>query len=232
MKPQKLALILPVAIVLATPALAIQINWGSPVDSVLRDSFGVPLDETFAVELGYFVETLGVPFEPTASNVDDWSFHWRMFDRAAINPAAGYFTSSASIMTSGGSSNPLAAQGVDFSNKDAYIWINNSKTPGTTSEWLLVRSTSPAAWQFPNKPVACCDDLPPLEWSISDLKTTDVPVYGQQGDVAGAGEHTYDGTPGSITLQTYTFVPEPSATLFAALGGMAFVLRRRRTGGY
>lgn len=236
MKPHKLLLLLAAALLWVTPASAIQINWGSPVDSVLRDSFGVPLDDTFVVQLGYFESVLGVPFVPTAANVDSWSSHWKVFDEASaaagtFDPASGYFTSSAMLNADGGSSSASASLGVDFSNQQAYIWVHNSTTPGANTEWFLGRSEGMAGWTLPDKPaVDCCDNLPPLEWSVSDLKGTDTPVFGKQGDVAGAGAYTVTG---NYTLQTFTafsVVPEPSAWLLAALGGTGLALRRRRPG--
>ncbi|MCX6865825.1 MAG: PEP-CTERM sorting domain-containing protein, partial [Verrucomicrobia bacterium] len=64
-----------------------------------------------------------------------------------------------------------------------------------------------------------------LEWSVSDLRPQDVPLHGKQGDTAGPGVFTDSR---SHLLQTYTFVPEPSAALLATLAGLTFVLRRRR----
>lgn len=230
MKLQKILLGLPAAIVLATPASAIQINWGSAVDSVFRDSTGTPLDETFAIQLGYFESVLGEPFVPTATNAAEWSSHWKVFDQAAFNPEEGYFTSSAVMNSTGGSSySPL---GVDFSNQEAYIWIHNTETPGPTAEWFLGRSAtasaSTAAWNLPAKPADDCCDTTVLEWSVTDLDSGDTPVYGKQGEQTGAGVFS-DNAPG-YTLQTFTFapVPEPSSSLLLALGGMAVALRRRR----
>lgn len=224
MNLREILLILPAAMVLATPARAIQINWGCEVDSVLRDSFGNPLDETFAVQLGFFTSVLGDNFVPGASNTADWSSHWKVFDQAAFDPASGYFTSSALLKSDGSSDSPFADLGVDFSNQGAYLWIHNSENPGPQSEWFLV--TAPA-WRIPGKVDDCCDNRLPPEWSVSDLTSGAIPVYGKQGDTTGSGVFTVTG---SYTLQTFTVVPEPSTSLLLALGGLSVVLRRRRTG--
>lgn len=211
------------------PSTAAQIDWGSPVDSVLRDSFGVPLDDTFVVQLGFFESVLGIPFDPSAGNAAEWADHWKVFDQAAYNPKTGYFTSSALLLANGSSSSPFASTGVNFSNQDAYVWIYNSTAPGPLTQWFLGRNYSGGnAWTLPNQPVDCCDNQPPLEWSISDLGSGDVPVYGKQGGIAGEGDHTDNGI---YDLQTFTVVPEPSVALLAACGGLILVLHRRRTSG-
>lgn len=230
MKLRKTLLLLPTAIALATPASAVQINWGDVVDSDLRDSYGNSLDATYAIQLGFFEKVLGTQFVPTADNAADWSSHWKVFDQAAFDPLAGYFASTVMLNADGTSSGPVADNdlGLDFSNQDAYIWIHNSETPGVNTEWFLGRSSNAAtAWHIPGKVADCCDNRLPLEWSVSDLTPTDTPVYGKQGDVPGAGSYTVTGT---YTLQTFTFVPEPSSSLLLALGGVAAVLRRRRAG--
>ena len=150
MKLKKMLRVLPVALVLATPASAVQINWGCEVDSVFRDSYGNSLDATFAIQLGYFESVLGVPFVPTASNASQWSAQWKVFDQATYfpdevaGPSFGYFTSSASLLANGKSSSSFAANdlGVDFSNQSAYIWIHNTENPGPTAEWFLGRSAT------------------------------------------------------------------------------------------
>ena len=229
MKLRKTLLLLPTAIALATPASAIQINWGDEVDSNLRDSFGNSLDATYAIQLGFFEKVLGQQFVPNAANAADWSSHWKVFDQAAFDPLAGYFASTVMLNADGTSSSSFADNdlGLDFSNQDAYIWIHNSETPGTTTEWFLGRSSTGTAWHIPDKVADCCDNRAPLEWSVSDLTLGKVPVFGKQGTDTGGGSYTVTGT---YTLQTFTFVPEPSSSLLLALGGVAVALRRRRTG--
>ena len=228
MKLRNTLLLLPTAIALATPAAAIQINWGDLVDSDLRDSFGNSLDATYAIQLGFFESVLGQQFVPTVANAADWSSHWKVFDQAAFDPLAGYFASTVMLKADGTSSSTFANNdlGLDFSNKDAYVWIHNSKTPATTTEWFLGRSATGTAWHIPDKVAECCDNRTPLEWSVSDLTPGKVPVFGKQGTDTGGGSYTVTG---NYTLQTFTFVPEPSSALLLALGGVAAALRRRRT---
>ena len=230
MKLQNTLLLLPMAIALATPSAAIQINWGDLVDSDLRDSYGVPLDATYAIQLGFFEKVLGQQFVPTVENAADWSSHWKVFDQAAFDPLVGYFASTVMLKADGTSSSTFADNdlGLDFSNQNAYIWIHNSETPGTNTEWFLGRSATGTAWTIPAKVAGCCDNRAPLEWSVSDLTSGKVPVFGKQGTDTGGGINN-DITNGIHTLQTFTFVPEPSSALLLALGGVAAVLRRRRT---
>ena len=227
MKLRKTLLLLPIAIALATPVAAVQINWGNEIDSDLRDSFGNSLDATFAIQLGYFEKVLGQQFVPTAANTGEWSSHWKVFDQAAFDPLAGYFTSSANLNPEGTSSSTFADNdlGVDFSNQNAYVWIHNSQTPGTGTEWFLGRSATTPAWQIPAKVEDCCDNRPPVEWSITDLEPADAPVFGKQGGTSGAGDYSVTGP---YTLQTFSVVPEPSSCLLLTLGGAAVILRRRR----
>ncbi len=227
MKLRNTLLLLPTAIALATPAAAIQINWGNVVDSDLRDSFGVSLDATYAIQLGFFQKVLGQQFVPTVENAAEWSDNWKVFDQAAFSPLDGFFASTVELDENGGSDSLFADNdlGLDFSNQDAYIWIHNSQTPGANTEWFLGRSATGTAWTIPAKVADCCDNRTPLEWSVSDLTPGKVPVYGKQGADTGGG---ISNVTGIYTLQTFTFVPEPSSALLLALGGLAAVLRRRR----
>lgn len=229
MKLRNTLLVFQALIALASPAFAIQINWGSELDSDFRDSFGNSLDDAYAIQLGYFEKVLGEQFVPTSANAAEWSSHWKVFDQAAFDPSTGYFTSSVTLNADGSSSSDYADNdlGLNFLNQDAYIWIHNSETPAPDTEWFLGRSSE---WRTPESTSDCCDTRV-ISWSVSDFESSDVPVYGKQGDVTGSGSHTNDGP---YTIQTFTFdtpslVPEPSSSLLLALGGVALVLRRRRT---
>lgn len=222
---------------------ALNINWGSVVPSILVDSDGnlIESGDGFLFEMGTF--TSG--FAPTANNTDQWFDNWRVFDGIistnssqftdyALNDDdppveiyVGDFKSSSGLEIGTGyttSSYGGAATNFNFANFDAWLWIRNGTTEmssGSASEWLLVRSSS---WMFPEVPFGCCDNELPVEWSIGDLIASDVPVWGRQGEVDGAGEFTFDGP---ATLQTYT-IPEPGAGMLVLFGGVAALLFRRR----
>ena len=195
------------------------VNWGSEVFSDLRDSNGVTLDDLFVFELGSFA----TGFTPTEANVGDWLDNWYVFDRGGYNQAYGYFTGTAQMTDDGQSSSPWlsAPSGFSFEGFDAFIWIRKGDQPMPGSEWLVV---SAQAWKFPTAIPGCCDNLLPDQFSVSDL-TNEIPKWGRQGAVQGPGEYTV--TDPAYTLQTYTFVPEPSAALFGLLS-TALLLRRRR----
>lgn len=209
-------------VLLAVPRLQAQtLNWGSKVFSDLADSEGNTLAENaFVFELGAFVED----FVPDEENVGQWFANWRVFDTAGYNGYSGegdliwgHFGSTTQIrnnVTNGSSS-------FSFAGLSAYIWIRNSDTPVEGSEWLLTRATH---WVFPTTGGGCCENNPPLEWSVSDLKPGDVPLWGNQGGTSGPGVYTVTG---SHTLQTYTFVPEPSSLALAALASCVMLRRRR-----
>lgn len=208
-----------------TPSEAQTLNWGGEFGDVLTDSEGNLLDETFTFELGAFV----TGFVPSEHDVTEWIANWRMFDTADFNAEDGYFTGQAFILNDVTSSNPSASTG-NFAGLDAYLWIRDNDLPVEGSEWLLVRSGGvDDAWTFPLVGGDCCD-TEVIEWSITDLDsgtTPDMPEWGRQGDARGAGEYTIN-TSGTSNLQTFTFVPEPSTALLAAIAGLGLALRRSR----
>lgn len=200
----------------ASPVHATTLNWGSEVGSMLVDSDGDGIDDRFVFELGAF----DLDFEPTESNRDEWILNWRVFDAASYNPDIGYFTSTVHVLSDISSGNP-AASPESFSGLIAYLWIRDSDEAVEGSEWHLVRAGN---WIFPEFGGDCCD-TGVIEWSISDLDSSDVPLWGGQNGVIGSGAH---GVTGSTGLQTYTFVPESSTALLAAFAGIGAILRRRR----
>lgn len=195
------------------------LNWGSEVFSDLADSNGITLDDTFVFELGAFLDG----FIPDETNVDAWASNWRVFDQAAYNQSLGYFTSTVQMLDNGTSDSAYSTGGaMSFEGLSAYLWVRNSDDPVEGTEWLLTRSD---AWVFPTAVPGCCDNEVPLQWSVSDLDGGDIPNWGNQGGIIGPGEYTVTGP---YTLQTFTFVPEPSAAALAFVGICACFLRRKR----
>jgi hypothetical protein len=207
------------------------VTWSSEAFSDFRDSFGNPLDETFIIQLGFFEDVLGTPFTPDKDNVSDWITQWRVFDQASLNLSDGFFSAEAGIDGSGASTSQFADNdlGLNFSYQDAYIWIRNSDTPGPGAEWFLARSSE---WVLPPGSEDCCDKTTPVQWSITDLNpqsgTPVTPVWGGQSGQYGEGERAL--TDPAYTLQTFTFIPEPSSSLLVALAAGALLLRRGRPG--
>ncbi len=206
------------------------LNWGSQVFDDLVDSNGESLNDTFVFEIGSFTND----FVPDESNVSQWHANWRVFDRA-INyneysgpedDIWGYYTSSARMRDDGTSTGNQATSGFSFSGLEGYLWVRNSNDPSPTTEWFLARSDQ---WTFQTATPGCCDNELPDSWSLSDLSNENVtPVFGSQGTFTGGG---YSQLPGNHTMQTFTFVPEPSSALLSATGLAFLILRRRRSNG-
>jgi PEP-CTERM motif len=201
----------------SSSSLSQTLDWGSEVFSDLVDSEERPLDETFIFEVGAFE----IGFVPDANNVAQWSSNWQVFDRAIYNQENGYFASTAHMLDDGTSdSNPPG--GLSFEGLSAFIWVRNGDDPIVGTEWLLTRASN---WVFPSANPGCCDNELQLQWSVSDLGTNgETPIWGGYDGVQGGGVFTNTGT---HTLQTHTFVPEPSSLLMLALAGV-FMARRRR----
>lgn len=198
------------------------LDWGSQAFSALVDSKGQTLDNTFVFELGAFASG----FTPSESNVESWLANWSVFDRADYSQANGVFTGQAHMLDNGTSDSPFLTPGaLSFEGLSAYIWIRKGDLPVEGSEWLVARSTG---WTFPMATPGCCDNDLIVQWSVSDLTPSDVPKWGNQGGVDGPGVSTSTGGP--YNLQTFTFVPEPSSAMLAALAGAFALTRRRRSG--
>jgi hypothetical protein len=206
------------AIAMGTSLEAQTLDWGSEVFSDIVDSTGETLDNTFVFEIGAFLDG----FVPDESNVGSWHANWRVFDQAAYNPDAGYFTSTVRMRDDGTSDSPYQTPGApSFEGLGGYLWVRNADTPGEGTEWLLTRADT---WVYPTALPGCCDNETAAQWSVSDLDSGDVPKWGNQGGVIGPGSYS---TTGPHTLQTFTVVPEPSSVLLALCGG-AVAMRRRR----
>ena len=194
------------------------LDWGSEVFSDLVDSQEQTLDNTFIFEIGAFNDG----FIPDEANVGSWASNWRVFDRAVYNQSNGYFASTVHMRDDGTSDfNPPG--GLSFEGLSAYLWIRNGDNPVPGAEWLLTRASN---WVFPTATPGCCDNELDLQWSVSDLDTLgETPGWGGYGNVVGPGVFT---STGGHTLQTYTFVPEPSSLLMAVSALGLTALRRRR----
>jgi hypothetical protein len=185
----------------------------------VTDSDGVEVDNSFVFELGSFFNG----FVPTSSNVDQWLSNWEVFDSTTYDTDFSYFAGDVYVQAGVTSSNPTAST-LSFSGLDAYIWVRKGDVPIEGAEWLLTRSTD---WAFPVDGPECCD-LTLQEWSTaSDLTILDDPLWGRQHNVLGPGEYTTNSS-GSASLQTFTFIPEPSSFLLSAVAAMGALLRRRR----
>lgn len=222
--PQKNMKSLPVLLtilLLGSPsALAQTLEWGSQVFSSIVDSNGLPLDETYVFEIGTFEPG----FSPAESNVELWYDNWFAFDRAGYSEANGYFTSTVNMLDDGRSDSPfMSGNSPSFEGLEAYLWVRNAETPSPTTEWFLVRSMD---WIFPDAIPGCCDNDLTIQWSMSDLTGADLPKWGGQLGTDGPGIFTVSGI---YDLQTFTFIPEPSAFLLSIIG-MGFLLIRRDRG--
>ena len=211
----------------AVPARAeVVFNWGSPVYSTFRDSYGNPLTSDYTFQLGAFDPS----FTPTAGNVSLWAANWKVFDQADFNVDFEVFQSTVDMLDNGTSTSAFAAPGYDFRGLDAYVWgFKTPSTYGEGMEWVWFRAPS---WTFPTS----FDPGPPVtptDWSTSDLVAGDVPLWGRQSTAVGLGYASAPGVSGAYTLQTYTInigpepIPEPS-TIFVALVLLALAAWHRR----
>jgi hypothetical protein len=213
------------------------LNWGSENFSTFTDSKGNLLDNTFVFELGSF----GPTFTPDETNTNDWLANWQLFDLADYDQANGTFGSTVEMLRA---PDPIAnpnvlrsgysgASTINFSGLTAYLWVRKGDDPVEGNEWLLTRADN---WTFPLEGQDCCGKGL-VEWSVSDLDSSDIPIWGRQSELdpnplnppiyvsTGPGVKTSDSP---STLQTFTFVPEPSSALLAAIAGIGMVMRRRR----
>ncbi|MEK7951877.1 PEP-CTERM sorting domain-containing protein [Luteolibacter soli] len=202
----------------ATAAHSQTLDWGNEVFDNVRDSEGERLTNSFVFELGAF----DVGFKPTQGNVEEWVDHWNVFDRASYNESLGYFASSVQMTADGRSNSSWLTPGSgSFEGLEAFIFIRNGDLPVPMTEWLLARAST---WIFPLADPNCCPNGLPTQWAVSDIDG-DPPVWGAKDGIQGGGVVT---NPAADGLQTHTFVPEPTAFLLLALGGLASITRRRR----
>ena len=208
-----------VLLVSALPLAAQQLDWGHVIGAPVVDSSGLAIDDAFVFELGAFADG----FVPDDENVDEWISNWRVFDRASYDAEFGWVPSTALMNDDGTSASPHAPSGgPSFEGLQAFIWVRNFDTPEEGTEWFLARADD---WVFPSAIPGCCDNGTPLDWSVSDLDTGDTPLWGSQGGVPGWGVVS---NPGSFTIQTYTFVPEPGRFLMTVMAAALFFRRKRQ----
>jgi len=211
------------ALVLCGPAWADTINWGSSFGTQnLQSDATTPVSGSFTIQLGKF----STGFDPDGANVDLWAGNWVPLDSlepGTHNPAMGYFTSEVQL-----TNNNVFAAG-----DRAYVWMFNSQAAVPGSEWLLYTNDATDGntgddWSFP----AVTGSQQSMGWSWRVSNASRVLFGGLDPDGPGSvprrtgdGNGTPSGPPSY--LQTYTFVPEPSAALLG-LAGAALLLRRHR----
>jgi hypothetical protein len=217
MKPRIIILAATLSVLSAHSSLAQTLNWGAPIAEPLVDSNGDAIDDNYVFELGAFP----LDFNPSESNVGEWLSKWRVFDALTYDSIAGFTTSTVFILNGVTSSSDKRTDSGSFANHIAYIWIRKGDDPVPGSEWFVGRAID---WTFPSQGGDCCANNT-LEWSVSDLGPNEVPEWGRQYNLTGPGEFTVSGTDG---LQTHTFIPEPSVSLFTLLAS-SLLLRRRRS---
>lgn len=213
------------SLVLHGVASASTLVWYSDFGSVLLDSNGQELDNTYSFEIG----TFGMGFTPTAANAGDWAANWKILDRAFQDDANGwnwefrFYTGNVEHNSDGKSESSYADPLQVFVQGEAvYLWVYNSKDILPGSEWALVGDAVPTVntdqWIIP-------DPLDPLGTSYEfNLNDADNPVIGGVNNVRGAGEFT--ATPATFSLQTASVVPEPGSALLLFAAGAAFLARR------
>lgn len=217
-------------------AQATTINWGTYFDpfrttSLLFDSDGNPLDDTYVFELGTFGS-----FIPTESNLSDWSANWKVFDRVKLGDgwisSSGTIGHNATLEEDFTTSNAALSQTTVFTpGEQAFIWAyqdaSGSPSPSPIFspdfEWALLTDNDGLNgddWLMPSPSGHLALSL---DWRIEDATFS---PFGGLLDTQYDGD--YSSTPGAFILQTHTNpVPEPGTALLLALPA-ALGLRRRR----
>lgn len=216
--------ILSVSAWLTVPSEASTIFWGTRPNDLLYDSEGNMLDATFVFELG----TFSPGFVPDASNLDQWSANWLIFDAAIAgsgwSPANQEVTGTVEHTATSGSTSPFATPGATFDQgAPAYLWVYNSKDLNTNPEWALLLDVDNGAntyypWEFPD-PTLTGDSF---DWQTQDVDTA---IFGGVNGTRAAGDFT--ALPATFTIQT-AVVPEPGSALLLVLGALATYRRCRR----
>jgi hypothetical protein len=207
------------------------ISWNSNFQSVLIDSAGNPLEQSFSFEMGTFGG-----FAPTYANMSDWASNWKVFDKAYLDDPNGwnwensFFTRSVTHEADGTSSSPFAnppntlSPNVFSQNETVYLWVYNTKTLAEGAEWALVTDglsgdNTYGRWLIPDPSESSAS----YEWHLDDAREL---VVGGANNVRGAGQ--FSANPSIFSLQTAA-VPEPTSALLvlSALGWLGWPGRRR-----
>lgn len=221
----------------AQSARATTINWGTYFDpfrtsSLIFDSNGNPLDDTYVFELGTFGS-----FIPTQSNLADWAVNWKVFDRAMMGDgwlsSSGTIGHSATLEEDFTTSNPALSQAVVFTpGEQAFIWAyrdaSGSPTPSpifdASFQWALLTDNDGLNGDDWILPAPSGHVALSLDWRIEDATFS---PFGGLLDTQYDGD--FSSTPGSFILQTHTApVPEPGSALLLALPAVLGLRRRRR----
>lgn len=195
---KKIFLVTAAALALNLGSNAADIEYQAQANQILGSS-GTELELGSLIRLGTF--SAGFDFAANATNFSATNAAFTQFDTAVIGDGgapAGQFWDNTPFLSG-------------ITNLTIYVWIFNSATAETATEWAIV--TNPASnWKGP------ADGANSTTLDTGDLGTI-VPV-GALGSIEGGA-----GTGGNIRLQA---VPEPSSL---ALIGMVLVtgtFRRRR----
>lgn len=223
--PMKLPHLCLLLLFLVQPATARTISWFNAEGDLLSTADGTStLDASFTFEIGTFGS-----FIPTDLNLGEWSTYWKVFDRAVsgdgYNPTTDYFTSSATLQSTGLSiSNTFSSISTFGTGELAYLWVYNSLDLMPGSEWALVRDTSndsTSSWVMPTSDVGNPNSL---DW---DMFNADSAIVGQVNGFMGGGLYTPTSPPFGVAFLQTAAVPEPGSALLLIAAGMLFGRRRR-----
>lgn len=133
----------------------------------------------------------------------------------AVAPISGGTVGTVTGSFTGGLTNAT-----QFNSKEIFVLIGNGATQATSTEFAIIRGTSPT-WQFVSD-VSVADNIPVV---IRDT-TMFAPVGTFNTEVVNGT--TADTIKDQITLMPVEKVPEPSTTVLGAVLGLGLMMRRRR----
>ena len=205
---------------------ALGIDWENGETSLMFDSVGSSLDDSFSFELG----TFNSGFTPTAGNLSDWGANWHVLDRVTApeangwNSGTGIFSGNMAFDTGMVSLSADANPSYAFvTGSQIYLWAYNEQTLTAGNEWALVTRTADVdfsfqAWSIP-------DSSEPINSSLL-LSDADTVIYGGVNNIQGPGTYDTGAAPSSFALQTHA-IPEPSSALLLSVGLLLAVRRKR-----